>query len=46
MKWNRDGWAGHAGNRRGAYMVWWSNLEERYLLEPRGVDGRIILEWI
>jgi len=40
------GWACGGEEGRGAYMVWWRNLKERYLLEEQGVDGRIILEWI
>jgi len=28
---------------RGAYMVWWGNLRERYHLEDLGEDMRIIL---
>jgi hypothetical protein len=40
-------WAEHVGEkRRGAYMMWWGYLKEMDLLEDRGVEGRIILEWI
>jgi len=46
IKWKRNGWAGHLGERRGAQMEWWRNLKERYPLEDQGVDERIILEWI
>jgi hypothetical protein len=25
---------------------WWRNLRERYHIEDRGVDGRVIFRWI
>ena len=34
--WREEGYIG----------VWWGNLRERDHLEVRGVDGRIILQWI
>jgi hypothetical protein len=31
---------------RGKHRVWWGDLKERDYLEGRGVDGRMILQWI
>jgi hypothetical protein len=42
-------WAGHVAYMgRGAVCagLWWGDLMERYYLEDKGVDVRIILKWV
>jgi hypothetical protein len=49
IKSRRMRWAGHVtrmGEIRNAYVILVGNPERRDQLEDRGVDGRIILEWI
>jgi hypothetical protein len=38
--------AAHRGKGRGAYRVWWGNLNETDHLEELGVDEKIILKCI
>jgi hypothetical protein len=34
------------GEMRNLYKIWYENLKGRDHSEDRGIDGRIILEWI